>query len=338
MKHPSIRAFHYLWPGTQNNHAGMTYFAQCLKRDMGLPFWMIENSPKDAKAFNYGKYLAKLTLPWTDCLFFMEYLSPIGKVSQEILACHLRQKGLKKPMVGIVHLPEALLLKTYKMEYLRASLDALDHIISFGSSLTRFLERIGYGSKIKQTFHYVDADYYRPLSKEQGQRTFKVLAFGMLLRNTPLLKEIVEQCPDVTFQICAGIADLKSAFSLQPNVELHGYMPEAELRSKLQHADASLSVLEDTVGSNSIMGGLACGLPQIVSDVGSIRDYCSESNAFFCRNKEDFVTAIRRLKQDQDLCAAMRKNARQRAEALSLPYSMAWFKNFFTEVHHKVKG
>lgn len=45
-------------------------------------------------------------------------------------------------------------------------------------------------------------------------------------------------------------------------------------------ADLSLNVMEDTVGSNVITTSMAMGLGLIVTDVGSIRDYCDESNAF----------------------------------------------------------
>src|SRR5205823_2940372 len=107
-------------------------------------------------------------------------------------------------------------------------------------------------------------------------------------------------------------------------VLLYKYLPEHELLLKMQQADACISVMEDTVGSNSIVTGLACGLPQIVSDVGSIRDYCSMENTIFCKEVKDFVQAIRLLKQNKDLCTQMSHHARQRAQELSLANSIDW--------------
>ncbi len=333
MNRRPIRALYYEWIGTRNNHVGMAYFAKCLKRDLGFPFSIFRNSPKDYRHINLAKQYARLTLPWTESLFFMEYLSPIGIANQEEIALSLRKWGVKKPMIGLVHLPEELLLKYWKMEYICAALDAVDHVIVYGSSLSKFFERIGYGHKVKQTFHYVDADYYHLINKKQdNEGQFKVLVFGMLLRNMHLVLDIVQQCPDITFEICAGTGNLKSIFDGQPNVLLYDYMPEEALRFKLQHADVSLSVLQDTVGSNSIMTGLACGLPQIVSDVGSIRDYCSEENSIFCKERDDYLKAIRLLSQNKDLCLKMGKSARKRAEELSLPNSIRWFKEFFATV------
>ncbi len=333
MRSPRIRAFYYLWPGTANNHAGMGYFAKCLQKNLGFPFFCFCNLPKDyPKPVDLAKYYAYFTSPWTDGLFLMEYLSPIGNANQEELVLNLRKRKVHQPMVGLVHLPEGLLLKYWTMDHIRSALDLIDHIVVYGSSLAKFLDRLGYGAKLKQTFHYVDTDYYHPKEKPLTDQPLKVIVFGMLLRNTPVLKQIVLQCPQVNFHICAGMADLKSTFQGLPNVVLHEYMPEPELLNKLQEADASLSVLEDTVGSNSIVAGLACGLPQIVSDVGSIRDYCSKENSFFCQDPDDYVKAIRFLSQNKDACQNMGKNARQRAEELSLPKSIQWFKNFFQTI------
>ena len=78
----------------------------------------------------------------------------------------------------------------------------------------------------------------------------------------------------------------------------------------MSRADISLNVLEDTVGSNVITTSMAMGLAIVVSDVGSIHDYCSERNALFCENNsKSFIEAINRLSKDEDILISMRKNA-----------------------------
>ncbi|MBF0490306.1 MAG: glycosyltransferase [Candidatus Omnitrophica bacterium] len=331
---PRIQSFCFTWPGTQNNHAGMTYFAKCLKKELGYPFSLYCNSPKVQSRINLTKYYARIVAPFTDCFFFMEYLSPIGVSNQEELALNLRLKGIKKPMVGLVHLPEGLLLKTWRMKYIQQALDQLDHILVYGSSLTDFLKRIGYGHKVHETFHYVDSDFYHPpLNRDNSQ--FKVIVIGSILRDMQLLKVIVGQCSDITFQICSGKLNLNPIFENINNVELYQYIPEEELLKLLQQSQASLSVMEDTIGSNSIVGGLACGVPQIVSDVGSIRDYCSEKNTIFCKEPHDYIKAIRLLSQNKELCFQMGESARKRALELNLPSSINWFRDFFRKVINK---
>ena len=49
----------------------------------------------------------------------------------------------------------------------------------------------------------------------------------------------------------------------------------------MANADISPNVMEDTVGSNVIVTSLAMGLAMICSNVGSIKDYCDDSNTIF---------------------------------------------------------
>ena len=114
------------------------------------------------------------------------------------------------------------------------------------------------------------------------------------------------------------------------NVRLNKFIPETELLVKMQQADVSLSVFDDTIGSNVIVTSLACGLPQVVSDVGSVRDYCSEENAIFCKTTEDYVQAIQFLDKNREICKQMGIKARKRAEDISLSKSIEWYQEFFT--------
>ena len=69
---------------------------------------------------------------------------------------------------------------------------------------------------------------------------------------------------------------------------------ESELRQHMANANISLNVMEDTVGSNVIVTSLAMGLAMICSNVGSIKDYCDDSNTILCNNSnvEEFSQAI----------------------------------------------
>lgn len=115
-----------------------------------------------------------------------------------------------------------------------------------------------------------------------------------------------------------------------PNVIVHRFIPEEELLGRMQGADVSLSIMDDTIDSNVITTSLACGLPQVVSDVGSIRDYCSEKNAIFCNDVESFVEAMQTLSQNPTLCQEMRHHARKKAETISLEQSINWYRDLFS--------
>jgi glycosyltransferase involved in cell wall biosynthesis len=110
---------------------------------------------------------------------------------------------------------------------------------------------------------------------------------------------------------------------------MNGVLSEKEYLRKMQDSDISLSVFDDTVGSNVITTSLSCGLPQVVSDVGAIRDYCSEENAIFCKTVGEYVQAIYFLSQNREKCLQMGLSARKKAEEISLENSIRWYEGLF---------
>lgn len=336
-KIPQINIFYYEWENTANNHAGMAYFARCLKRDLGFPVKLIRTPYKYINYPNRFQLLCRYiiiryvmhNLHSDDIFFFMEYLGGRRSGDQRGIALDLRRRGIKNRFIGLVHLPIQAFFKLYDRNYITSGLDILDQIVVFGSSLAKDLAEIGYEKKVKQTFHYVDTKYYFHKKKFNSTK-FNVISMGFLYRNREILKNIVQRCPDITFELCLGNNnDLHKIFAKYPNVVLHRFMLEAELFSIMQQADVGLSIMDDTIGSNVIVTSLACGLPQIVSDVGSIRDYCSEKNALFCNSADDFVNALQTLRQNPKLCEEMGHNAFQKSETISLEKSINWYRKFF---------
>lgn len=91
-------------------------------------------------------------------------------------------------------------------------------------------------------------------------------------------------------------------------------------------ADVSLNVMEDTVGSNVITTSMAMGLAMVVSDVGSIRDYCNDENALFCQNNvEQFVRSIKKLQNNLQLVLRMKKVSLENSKRLQIDNINRWF-------------
>ena len=58
-----------------------------------------------------------------------------------------------------------------------------------------------------------------------------------------------------------------------PNLVYKAGIPEGELLQLYQSASVLLMPLRDATANNAILEGMACGVPLVVSDVGSVRDY-----------------------------------------------------------------
>lgn len=315
---------YYDFGGTSGNHAGMSHLVRLLDEHIEFVH-PIKSFPHHFKG---GKYLAQLYAVWLavyfrfklkrgDKVFFFEYLT-FGTAFQSLTARLMRLFGIRQEIYALIHLSGQHLLELYKSEqYIRKSLQPVDKIFVFGSTLADFLNRIGYNKDIVVTFHYVDTGYYRPSEKKQALDRLQVICIGSLKRNFRLLQAVVSSVGDVDFHILMGKSNLHALFSDYPNVRLYPFLSEQEMLHLMQSCDVSLSAMEDTVGSNVITTSMAVGLVQVVSDVGSIRDYCDEHNSFFCKGEQDFSQALTLLASDRSLLQQMRFATLQRAEALS---------------------
>jgi glycosyltransferase involved in cell wall biosynthesis len=140
---------------------------------------------------------------------------------------------------------------------------------------------------------------------------------GMQMRDFSLITEIVKSQPSVRFIICSALLEIKNHFEGCNNVTIKGFMPEDNLRDEMDKADVSLNLMIDTVGSNVITTSMAMGLINIVSNVGSISDYCSPSNSFFCNTTQDFSKAIDVLNKNRKLLQTMKTASLEHSKLFS---------------------
>ena len=317
-----IYLVYYEWSTTKGNHAGMAYLANKLSRDLPnvKAIKMISSDNHFVAALNvfYALFIAlrlRIVLKKGDHVFLMEYLA--RSCFQDILAKSLKFLGVHNTITGLVHLSGAHLIEIYgNKETIKKKLAPVDRIITLGSSLTDFFKnQIGFDNVIT-TFHYVESDYYTP-DFAYTSNEFKVLCMGETKRNFGLLQKLIGDMPDVHFNICQGSSDFSEYFGGYKNVTLYGFLPERQLLELMQTSDVNFSVMQDTIGSNVIVGGLATGMVLVVSDVGSIRDYCTEEESFLCENEEDYIKAIAILKDDKLNIIERKKKSFERSKLFS---------------------
>ena len=301
----------YDWLSTRGNHAGMSHLCDMLvgryadiyalkkfqfKHVVWLPSkYICRKIDKCIDKFNnlvfefrFRKILR--SLHDNDTIVLMEYLHPIENQSK--YAIKIREQNDKVKIIGLAHLtPSALVDLGVGATNIDYWVKPVDRIITFGYSLSDWLVSIGVSKeKVVTAKHYVDSDYYsrnHPILEDRP----RIICMGNLQRNYSILEQIVSRCLDIEFTLCSGRAQLTN-FSKYSNVRLLNYLSEEQLREEIEKANVSLNVMDDTVGSNVITTSMAMGLAMIVSDVGSIRDYCDDRNAIFCKGVEDFVQAI----------------------------------------------
>ena len=206
----------------------------------------------------------------------------------------------------------------------------VDTVMTMGHDLANYFNTLGVSKeKLSVGFHYVDNEYYKANESDivLVERP-TIIAIGALQRDFQMLADIVNNTPEVDWIICKGRKNVDHLFRNTENVRLVGFVAEDELLQLMLKSDASLNVLEDTVGSNVITTSMAMGLVIIVSDVGSIRDHVDESNAIFCQNTIDsFGNAIKYLAQNPLILAEMRKASLRKVENITIDKVHQWFNN-----------
>ena len=248
---------------------------------------------------------ASLQLSDGDCVILTEYMDKIVRHITIAKFIHKHHSDVK--ILGISHLVPSKLDDQFDQIALTYWLNKIDGLITLGSSLSSYYVSHGFQKdKILTTFHYVD-EYYLTKRIECNDE-IKILVQGNQMRDLQLLTSVIKNNPNVIFIVCQGVVDLSSQLNF-PNVQLRSFMAEDELRELMRECSISLNVMKDTIGSNVIVTSLGMGLAMICSDVGSIRDYCTHENCFFCTTMDEFTNAIGALVSDRERLNDMRMNS-----------------------------
>lgn len=333
-----VYIIYFEWKNTAGNHAGMAYLARQLNDNISSVrvIKMISSKYKYLRVINfvYSIFLSiyfRIILKKEDKVLLMEYMAR-GSF-QNFLAFFAHKLNSSYTTIGLVHLSGSHLQEIYKSnDRIIKKLSYVNKIMVFGSSLESFLVELGFDNVIR-TFHYVDTDYYKPhkeyMKPVLSKQYLNIVCIGNIKRDFMSLQNLVLQCPQHKFHICQGVKDLSNYYERCTNVILYNFLSEEKLLSLMQKCDIGLSMMDETVGSNVITTSLASGLVQLVSDVGSIRDYCTINDTFFCKTEDDFITALNTLSNDRNLVIKMKRNAKERSAAFSLTKFLSFFNNTF---------
>ena len=342
------------WESTHGNHAGMKHMCDLLSQIYPSEYKTIVNPapyryPHDTitekiinkikkirdQKLTYPRQYLNLCKPWIDELnehdevFLLEYLYP--EVPQYQLAKYIKKKTPLVKVYALAHLTPLLFDTLFKnpQRLITKWMKPVDKLLTLGTSLSLYMQNKKVAKdKISTGFHYVDTNYYKKSESTHflNDSKLKVIAMGNLQRDFSLLSSIARKTPFIEWTICKGQKQVDDLFSSMQNVKLLGYIEEDSLKEEMEKADLSLNVLEDTVGSNVITTSIAMGLGIIVSDVGSIHDYCNDGNAIFCQNNTDsFVNALQELSQNPSRVMNMKQESLKIKERFDIIYIHKWF-------------
>jgi glycosyltransferase involved in cell wall biosynthesis len=223
----------------------------------------------------------------------------------------------KRPIIiGMFHQPKSVLDELVSPKVVKH----LDHIILMSSEQKSFFSAVFPDNKISVILHGIDTDYYKPDYQRKDKEKFKCITVGRWMRDYETLSKVAERLRDrrhIEFHVVSDImfdAD-------HSNIVVHRDISDEELLGLYQQVDLLFMPLKDATANNSVLEGLACGLPVLTSELQSTSEYLADTDALFVKNNhvETFKKHILDLASNREKCIQWGQSSRKRALVLSWP-------------------
>jgi glycosyltransferase involved in cell wall biosynthesis/predicted Zn-dependent protease len=259
----------------------------------------------------------------TSIIHFMD-----GEHCGQFLPRRIREMGLTGvKTVATFHQPPAVISELVNDEMLRW-LDAV--IVVSPTQLPFFKDRVP-EHKLHVVLLGVDAELFSPPERKHDNEQVVCITTGLHLRDWDTFKKVALAMPDVKFVV---VTSSRVTFDKIPNLTLYSGISDTALSDIYRSADVLFLPLLDTTANNTLLEGIASGLPVVATDHASVRAYLpNEEGILVAGNRvEGFVAAIKRLQKDPELRRKMGLRSRARAEELSWPNIIKQYDAIYTRV------
>jgi glycosyltransferase involved in cell wall biosynthesis len=183
--------------------------------------------------------------------------------------------------------------------------------------------------KLHVILHGIDTSFYRPAYSLQSDTRFNCITVGHWLRDFPAIAEVatmMQEDRSVHFHIVAsppptGFEHLKSlTLYLEglKNVTFYKGVSDDEFVRLYHESHLLFLPLIQSTANNSLLEGIACGLPVVSTDLPSVRAYVPGKEAILVKENSApaLMDAVLRLKNDPVEYRRRATAARKRAEEL----------------------
>lgn len=250
-----------------------------------------------------------------------------GEHSAQFLSRTLRAVGSHVLTVASFHQPPDLLAELLDP----AALGGLDHVVLMSPSQLRFFEGRLPSEKLSVILHGVDTDFFHPDPQPRTRARPRCITVGHWLRDWRTVRAVAESLPGVDFQV---VSPRTTGLESLPNVASHRGVEDEALAALYREADLLFLPLTDSTANNSLLEGLASGLPTVSTDLEAVRAYLPRGEAILtpAGDASAALAAVQRLVEDPELRSSMGAAARARAEALSWPRIAAQYEALFARL------
>jgi glycosyltransferase involved in cell wall biosynthesis len=194
----------------------------------------------------------------------------------------------------------------------------LDGIVLVSPSQLPFFQQYVPEHRLHVILHGVDAEFFRPAATPNVTDRIRCITVGHWLRDWDVFRGVAQVMTGVAFDVVTNRSiDVQG----MPNVMIHSGVSDTTLAELYRSADVLFLPLVDSTANNSLLEGIASGLPVLATDLAAVRAYLPGNEGIFVQGNriDGFINAIRCLHNNVKLRHAMGKCARARAEELAWP-------------------
>lgn len=211
---------------------------------------------------------------------------------------------------------------------------ALDAVVVVAPNQAHYFQRFLPPEKIHYIPHGIDTLFFHPDEKIKERVKLKCITVGQWLRDFPVLRKTAEMLvdhPAIEFHVISG-----TAVGLEgvENIILHQRLSDNQLRKCYQQANILFLPLTQCTANNTLLEGMACGLPVVATDLPAIKAYLTKDEALLISNNHPhrFAEAILDLFHHPEKRILMGRAARKRAETLNWLYIARQYQQLYTEL------
>jgi hypothetical protein len=200
----------------------------------------------------------------------------------------------------------------------RRALEALDMIVAVAPHQAAWFQEIVGEERVRTILLCTDTAFFHPRPRPRDA-AFRCITCGHWLRDWPAIQRIATALAHDAGIELHLVTDRETGLEGMSNVVRHRNVDDDTLRQLYQSADLLLLPLVDGTANNTLLEGLACGLPVVGWDIPAMRAYLAGDEGLLAPigDVDALVDGIRQLRQDDHRRQHMSARARARAELLS---------------------
>ncbi len=218
---------------------------------------------------------------------------------------------------GTFHKPPDILNQTIKNFEI---LSKLDGAIAVGENQVEFLKERLQLENIAFIPHGVDTEFFKPDLSKKDAKT--IIFVGSHLRDFEVLNYCIPRIAEVISNLKVNVIIKptdKAKIKDHKSIIVHSNISDNELRDLYNCSTLLFLPMKNSTACNSLLEGLACGLPVVTTDIGGNRFYLEGTKNVLVPKGDNnyYIDTVIKLLSNSDNHQELANSSRQKALTLS---------------------